>query len=262
MVAEADQERLNGGLAHIYRALDRDEERGRLSQERHRRALERIQGTVDLKDLAFADLVIEAVTENIGLKREIFGTLGDACPPDTILASNTSSLSLSEISAASGRQDRSIGLHFFNPPTVLKLVEIVTTADTSQRTIEQSMAFCDSIDRITVRVQDTPGFIVNRLLVPFIYDAIRMVEAGVASPEDVDQACKVGLNHAMGPLATADLVGLDTLAQIGDSMFEEFGDRRFKPPTLLRRMVSLGRLGRKSGHGILIEPADKEAVSS
>ena len=124
------------------------------------------------------------------------------------------------------------------------------------------MAFCDSIDRITVRVQDTPGFIVNRLLVPFIYDAIRMVEAGVASPEDVDQACKVGLNHAMGPLATADLVGLDTLAQIGDSMFEEFGDRRFKPPTLLRRMVSLGRLGRKSGHGILIEPADKEAVSS
>jgi 3-hydroxybutyryl-CoA dehydrogenase len=248
-VVEADQARLEGGLQRIRTGLLRDVERGRLSQERHDRALLRLHGASSTSDLADRDIVIEAIVEEIGAKRTVFGQLGQACLPETILASNTSSLSLSEIAGASGRPDKVIGLHFFNPPTALKLVEVIASASTSPDTVESAMAFCDTIDRVTVRVHDTPGFIVNRLLVPFIFDAIRMVEASIATATDVDQGCRTGLSHAMGPLATADLIGLDTLAQIGDAMFEEFGEPRFKPPTALRRMVSLGQLGRKTGSG-------------
>jgi 3-hydroxybutyryl-CoA dehydrogenase len=248
-VVESDKDRLESGLQRIRTGLSRDVERGRLSQERHDRALQRLHGASSISDLADRDIVIEAIVEEIGAKRAVFEQLGQVCRPETILASNTSSLSLSEIAGASGRPDRVIGLHFFNPPTVLKLVEVIASASTSPDTVESAMAFCDTIDRVTVRVHDTPGFIVNRLLVPFIFDAIRMVEASVASATDVDQGCRIGLSHAMGPLATADLIGLDTLAQIGDAMFEEFGEPRFKPPTALRRMVSLGQLGRKSGCG-------------
>ncbi len=250
-LVEAEEGRLASSIQRVSKALERDVERGRLSAERFGRAIERLRGTTKLEELRDADLVIEAIPEDIVQKREVFRALGTTCRQTTILASNTSSLSLSEIASASGRNDRTIGLHFFNPPTVLKLVEVITTADTSPATVETAMVFCDSIDRITVRTQDSPGFVVNRLLVPFIFDAVRMVESQIASPEDVDSACKVGLSHAMGPLATADLIGLDTLVQIGEAMFAEFGDPRFKPPTLLRRLVSLGRLGRKSGIGIL-----------
>lgn len=249
VVVEADNGRLAAGISAIKSRLARDVERGRLTQERYERALRRLMGSSRMDEMEDRDLVIEAVTEDPGVKREVFGQLGMVCPPSTILASNTSSLSLSELAAASGRPERVIGLHFFNPPTALRLVEVVSSDSTSPETIEESMAFCDSIDRLTVRVKDTPGFIVNRLLVPFIFDAVRMVESGTATAEDIDQACKVGLNHAMGPLATADLIGLDTLIQISESMFEEYGEPRFKAPTMLRRMVSLGHLGRKSGSG-------------
>jgi 3-hydroxybutyryl-CoA dehydrogenase len=194
-------------------------------------------------------LVIEAVVEDLPTKQHLFAELSGVCETEAILASNTSSLSLSALAAASRRPESVIGLHFFNPPTVLRLVEVISSESTSQATIDEAMAFCDSIDRLTVRVKDTPGFIVNRLLVPFIFDAIRTVESGTATAEDIDQACKVGLNHAMGPLATADLVGLDTLLHISESMFEEFGEPRFKAPTMVRRMVSLGHTGRKSGKG-------------
>ena len=191
----------------------------------------------------------EAAVEDLPTKEQIFSQLGDVCGAEAILASNTSSLSLSTLAAASHRPESVIGLHFFNPPTVLRLVEVISSESTSEAATEAAMAFCDSIDRLTVRVKDTPGFIVNRLLVPFIFDAIRMVESGTATAEDIDQACKVGLSHAMGPLATADLIGLDTLLHISESMFEEYGEPRFKAPPMLRRMVSLGNWGRKSDKG-------------
>ena len=248
-VLEVDQQRLDQGLGAVKSRLARDVERGRLAQERYERALHRLKGSTDIQDLAGCDLVIEAVVEDLATKQRLFAELGRVCKPEAILASNTSSLSLSALAAASGRPDQVIGLHFFNPPTALRLVEVISSESTSRATIDEAMALCDSIDRLMVHVKDTPGFIVNRLLVPFIFDAIRLVERGTASAEDIDQACKVGLNHAMGPLATADLIGLDTLIHISESMFEEYGEPRFKAPTTLRRMVSLGNLGRKSGKG-------------
>lgn len=248
-VTESEPERLEEGLATIKRRLGREVERGRLSRERHDRTLARLKGVETLNGFADSDLVIEAVIEELPLKKDLFEQLGDVCKENAILASNTSSLSLSEMAASSGRPEQVIGIHFFNPPTVLPLVEVISSESTSQETIDAAMAFCDSIDRLTVRVKDSPGFIVNRLLVPFIFDAIHMLEGGIASAEDVDQACKVGLNHALGPLATADLIGLDTMIHISDAMFEEYGEARFKAPTTLRRLVSLGHLGRKSGRG-------------
>ena len=249
VIVEADLERLEQGMARIQVRLAHDVERGRLSQEGHDRALQRLHGSVELSDLADRDLVLEAIAEDIDVKRRLFEELGRVVRSGAILASNTSSLAVSELAGVSGRPDRVLGLHFFNPPTALRLLEVIVPTSASEETVAAAMEFCDSIDRVTVRVQDTPGFIVNRLLVPFIYDAIRMVEGGVASAEDIDQGCLMGLNHAMGPLATADLVGLDTLAAIGDAMFESYGEPRFKPPTILRRMISLGELGRKSGRG-------------
>ncbi len=248
-VTEEDPDRLEEGLATIRRRLNREVDRGRLSRERHDRTLRRLRGAPSLEGLANSDLVIEAVVEDLPIKKDLFESLGEVCKADAILASNTSSLSLSEMAASSHRPEQVIGIHFFNPPTVLPLVEVISSTSTSQETIDTAMAFCDSIDRLTVRVKDSPGFIVNRLLVPFIFDAIQMVEAGTATAEDVDQACKVGLNHALGPLATADLIGLDTMIHISDAMFEEYGEPRFKAPTILRRLVSLGHLGRKSGRG-------------
>ena len=248
-VSEEDPERLEEGLAAIRRRLRREVARGRLSRERHDRTLSRLNGAATLDGFARSDLVIEAVVEDLPMKKRLFEELGAVCKPDAILASNTSSLSLSELAASSGRPEQVIGIHFFNPPTVLPLVEVISSESTSAETIDEIMAFCDSIDRLTVRVKDSPGFIVNRLLVPFIFDAIRMVESGIATAADVDQGCKVGLNHALGPLATADLIGLDTMIHISDAMFEEYGEARFKAPSMLRRLVSLGHLGRKSGRG-------------
>jgi 3-hydroxybutyryl-CoA dehydrogenase len=250
-VLDVDDGRVQRGHDAIRSRLERDVARGRMTDDTCNRALDRIGGTTQYEDLAGCDLVIEAALENLDAKREVFKRLGTATGPETILASNTSSLPLSDMAAASGRPDKVIGLHFFNPPYALRLVEVVIPESTSQETVDTAMAFCDTIDRVTVRVKDTPGFIVNRLLVPFIFDAIHLVESGTASAQDVDQACRIGLNHAMGPLATADLIGLDTLLAISEAMFEEYGEPRFKAPTSLRRMVSLGHLGRKTGRGFL-----------
>jgi 3-hydroxybutyryl-CoA dehydrogenase len=248
-VLELNQQLVDKGLGGIKRRLGRDVERGRLNQEECDGTLGRLKGTTDMKDLSTCDLVIEAIVEDPSTKQQFFADLGRVCKPEAILASNTSSLSLSTMAAASGRPEKVVGLHFFNPPMILRLVEVISTESVSQDTIDEGVAFCESIDRVVVRTKDTPGFIVNRLVVPFVFDAIRLVESGTATAEDVDQGCKAGLNHAMGPIATADLVGLDTLLHIGDSMFEEYGEPRFKAPTMLRRMVSLGHLGRKSGKG-------------
>ena len=250
-VLDVDKERVGRGEDTIRVRLQREVSRGRMSQDACDRALNRITGTTRYDDLAECDLVIEAAVEDLAAKREVFKRLGSVTKRPAILASNTSSLPLSDLAAASGRPENVIGLHFFNPPYALRLVEVVMTESTSQETIDSAMVFCDTLDRITVRVKDTPGFIVNRLLVPFIFDAIHLVESGTATAQDVDQACRTGLNHAMGPLATADLIGLDTLLYISEAMFQEYGEPRFKAPTSLRRMVSLGHLGRKTGRGFL-----------
>jgi 3-hydroxybutyryl-CoA dehydrogenase len=248
-VLDVDDERVARGHDAIRARLERDVARGRMTGDTCERALGRITGTTSYEDLGGCDLVIEAAVEDLAAKREVFKRLGTVTDPGAILASNTSSLPLSDMAAASGRPERVIGLHFFNPPYALRLVEVVIPESTSRETVDAAMEFCDTIDRVTVRVKDTPGFIVNRLLVPFIFDAIHLVESSTASAQDVDQACKIGLNHAMGPLATADLIGLDTLLYISEAMFEEYGEPRFKAPTSLRRMVALGHLGRKSGRG-------------
>jgi len=248
-VLDVDDERVTRGVDTIRARMERDVARNRMTQDTCERAMRRLHGTTTYDDLAACQIVIEAAVEDIAAKREVFKRLGAVTPPETILASNTSSLPLSEMAAASKRPGKVIGLHFFNPPYALRLVEVVVQDSTDETTVADAMAFCDSINRVTVRVKDTPGFIVNRLLVPFIFDAIHLVESGTATAQDVDQACKIGLNHALGPLATADLIGLDTLLFISESMFEEYGEPRFKAPTSLRRMVSLGHFGRKTGRG-------------
>jgi 3-hydroxybutyryl-CoA dehydrogenase len=251
-IVDIDQPRVEAGIAGIRKRLEREAERGRIPATGAEDALSRLSGESDwdsLASLSKVDAVIEAVIEDFDVKTALFKRLGAACRPEALLASNTSSLPLSDLAAASGRPERVIGLHFFNPPWALKLVEIVSTASTTEETLADALQLCEKLGRVPVQVKDTPGFIANRLLVPFIFDAIDLLDSGVATAEDVDQACKVGLNHTMGPLATADLIGLDTLKLIAESMFEEYGEPRFKAPTLLRRLVSLGHLGRKTGRG-------------
>ncbi len=251
-LVDLDQRRVERAIEGIRQRLAREAERGRISPEAAEAAGHRLAAADDVDDLssvARTEAVIEAVVEDLEVKARIFRRLGEVCRPDALLASNTSSLPLSDLAAASGRPERVIGLHFFNPPWALKLVEVVSTASTTEETLNDALALCQQLDRVTVQVKDTPGFIANRLLVPFIFDAIELLQTGVASAEDIDLACRVGLNHAMGPLATADLIGLDTLKAIAESMFEEYGEARFKAPTLLRRLVSLGHLGRKTGRG-------------
>ena len=249
VVVDADEAQLERGLARIKSGLEREASRERLTQEQLERAIAGLTGSRQLSDVADVDIVVEAIIEEIGPKRELFAQLGEVCSGDTVLASNTSSLSISELAAASGRPGSVVGLHFFNPPTVLRLVELTTTVSSTPEAVERAAEFCDGIDRVTIRASDTPGFVVNRIFVPFVFDAIRMLESNVASAEDIDQGCQLGLSHRMGPLATADLIGLDTLASVGDALFEAMGETRFKTPTLLSRLVSLGKLGRKSGSG-------------
>ncbi len=251
-LVDVDQQRVDAAIEGIHKRLLREAERGRISAEDCEASYQRLTGVADIETLnsmARVDAVIEAVVEDLDVKGKIFHRLGEVCTPGALLASNTSSLPLSDLAAASKRPERVIGLHFFNPPWALKLVEIVSTASTTDETLTDAMRFCEKLGRVAVQVKDTPGFIANRLLVPFIFDAIDLLDSGVSSAEDIDNACKVGLNHTMGPLATADLIGLDTLKLIAESMFEEYGEPRFKAPTLLRRLVSLGHLGRKTGRG-------------
>lgn len=251
-LVDVDQQRVDAAIEGIHKRLLREAERGRISAEDCEASYQRLTGVADIETLnsmARVDAVIEAVVEDLDVKGKIFHRLGEVCTPGALLASNTSSLPLSDLAAASKRPERVIGLHFFNPPWALKLVEIVSTASTTDETLTDAMRFCEKLGRVAVQVKDTPGFIANRLLVPFIFDAIDLLDSGVSSAEDIDNACKVGLNHTMGPLATADLIGLDTLKLIAESMFEEYGEPRFKAPTLLRRLVSLGHMGRKTGRG-------------
>ena len=249
VVRELSADLLARGLARIDASLGRAVERGKLDAASARAARERIRGTVDLADLRESDLVIEAVVELMAEKKAVFSELDRLCPPHTLFASNTSSLSITEMAAATGRPERVVGMHFFNPVPVMPLVEVVRGLRTAEETVEAAKAFAATLGKRVVVVKDTPGFIVNLLLVPYLLDAVRALELGVASRDDIDTAVTLGLNHPMGPLTLLDFVGLDTTYYIAQAMYEEFKDPRYAPPPLLKRMVLAGYLGRKTGRG-------------
>jgi 3-hydroxybutyryl-CoA dehydrogenase len=254
-VVEADQGLLDRGLHGIHRSLDGLVDKGRLPPAERDAARARLAGTVQLEDLGGADLVIEAITENPALKKETFARLDRICPPHAILASNTSSCTITELAAATKRPAQVLGLHFFNPAPVMKLVEVIRTILTGDPAFRTAWAFVQSLGKTPVAAQDTTGFVVNRLLVPYLLEAIRLLESGVASKEDIDQAMKLGCGYPMGPFTLLDLVGLDTTLYVAEVMFQEFREPRFAPPPLLRRMVMAGHLGRKSGKGFYDHPA-------
>jgi len=248
-VREINQELLNKGLANIQKSMGRAVDKGKLTAEERDAAWARIHGTVDMRDLADCDLVIEAAIENMELKKQIFQELDGLLAPHAIIASNTSSLCVTEMASVTKRGDKVLGMHFFNPVPVMPLLEFVRTILTSDETMALAQQFGASLGKTMVTAKDTPGFIVNYLLIPYALDAVRMVENGVATKEDIDTAIRLGLNHPMGPLTLLDFVGLDTCLFIADAMFQEFKDPKFAAPPLLRRMVLAGHLGRKSGKG-------------
>jgi 3-hydroxybutyryl-CoA dehydrogenase len=246
---EASDELVESGRRRIETSMARAVDRGKLDAKVSEETLARVSGTTDPNDLADADLVIEAATEDADTKRTVFRRLDEVVRPEVVLASNTSSIPIVDLGAATKRADRVIGMHFFNPVPVMGLIEIVKAITTSDETVEFAREYGAALGKITVLSRDRAGFIVNTLLIPYLNDAIRMLEEGFASREDIDAAVDLGLNHPMGPLRLADLIGLDTCAQIGDVLYEEFKDARFAPPPLLRRMVAARQLGRKSGRG-------------
>ena len=249
VVREISEDLLQKGLGRIQKSLSIAVARDKISQEQADQTIERIKGTLDLAEFANCDLVIEAAVENMDLKKEVFVQLDQILPPHAILASNTSSLCITEMASVTHRGDRILGIHFFNPVPVMPLIEFVRTILTSDETMAIARDFGASLGKTMVTAKDTPGFIVNRLLIPYLLQAVQVYEDGLATREDIDAAIKFGLNHPMGPLTLLDLVGLDTTLFIADAMYDEYKDPRYAAPPLLRRMVLAGHLGRKSGKG-------------
>jgi 3-hydroxybutyryl-CoA dehydrogenase len=249
IVREVSDDVATRGHAAIRKSLDRAVERGKLEAATRDEVFGRIRMTTQLEELADCDIIIEAVTEDLELKNGMFRTLDEVCPAHTILASNTSSLTIADMAAATKRPDRFVGLHFFNPVPVMKLVEVVRTIATSEEAYRTAFDFAKSLGKEPVEAKDASGFIVNRLLVPYMLDAIRCLEQGLASIEDIDRSMTLGTGYPMGPFTLADFVGIDTLYRIADIMFDEFREPRFAPPPLLRRMVALGYFGRKTRRG-------------
>lgn len=249
VVREISDEEIAKGRASIEKSLARAVEKGKLDAADRDAALDRISLSTDLGSLEDVDIVIEAVVEDIEVKKDVFGKLDEVCKADTIFASNTSSLTIVEMAADTGRPDRMVGLHFFNPVPVMKLVEVVRTISTSEETFERSMEFARSLGKEPVACRDNSGFIVNRLLVPYMLDAIRSLESGVGTLTDIDKAMKLGCGYPMGPFTLSDFVGIDTLYRIAEIMFDEYRETRFAPPPLLKKMVTAGYYGRKSGRG-------------
>jgi len=249
LAREIDQKFIDGGMKRIDGSLARVVKSGKLSEDDAKTARGRIRGTTSLAEFKDRDLVIEAVIEVIEPKKEVFAELDRVCPPATIFASNTSSLPIIEIAAATKRPDRFAGLHFFNPPVVMQLVEIVKALTTSDATIEALRAFVTKLGHQPVVCKDSPGFIVNRLMVPIMLEAVRALENGVATVEDIDKAVKLGLRHPMGPFELIDYTGVDINYHVANVFFDEFRDPRWAPPALLKRMYLAGQLGVKTGKG-------------
>ncbi len=248
-VREVSAELIDKGFTNIDKNLARLVQRGTLTAAQRDAARNRLRGTTKLDDLAGCDLIIEAITEQLAPKKELFRALDAVCPAQTIYASNTSSLSITEMAVATRRPERFVGLHFFNPVPIMRLAEVIRTIATDPKVYEEVAAFAGRLGKTAVRTSDRTGFVVNRLLVPYLLDAVRALEEGVATIPDIDQAMKLGCGHPMGPLTLLDFVGLDTTYYIANIMFDEFKERRFAPPPLLKRMVMAGWNGRKSGRG-------------
>jgi 3-hydroxybutyryl-CoA dehydrogenase len=249
VVREVSGELLEKGLKSIEKNLNRLVEKGTLTEAAKGEIRGRLKGTTSLEDLKDCDVVIEAIVEQLPVKRELFAALDALCPPHTIFASNTSSLTITEVAAATKRPQRFVGLHFFNPVPVMKLVEVVRTIATDPVVYEEMVAFGAKLGKTPVRASDSGGFIVNRLLVPYLLDAIRALEEGVGSVVDIDNSMKLGCGYPMGPFTLLDFVGLDTTYYISQIMFDEFKEKRFAAPPLLKRMVLAGWHGRKTGRG-------------
>jgi 3-hydroxybutyryl-CoA dehydrogenase len=249
IVREVSDELVRKGLARIDGSLGRAVEKGKLTAAERDQTRGRVSATTQLSDLSSCDIVVEAIVENLDVKKDTYRELDRLCKPETIFCSNTSSLTITEMSAATSRPDRFAGLHFFNPVPVMKLVEVVRTIATSAETEKTVLEFARSLGKEPIRAQDNSGFVVNRLLVPYLLDAVRALEEGVGSREDIDKGMELGCGHPMGPLKLLDFVGLDTTYYIAEIMFNEYREKRFAPPPLLKRMVLAGRLGKKSGRG-------------
>ena len=246
---EATPDLVERGRQRLETSLGRAVERGAIAEDQRRAALERVRGTTSIDDLSDAELILEAATEDRDIKQALFRELDGVVRPEVVFGSNTSSIPIVDLGAATERPDRVVGIHWFNPVPVMGLVEVVRSITTSDETVEFARAFGAMLGKTTVLSRDRAGFIVNTLLIPYLNDAIRMLEDGFATREDIDTAIHLGLNHPMGPLRLADLIGLDTCLQISNVLYEEFRDARFAPPPLLKRMVTAGHLGRKTAKG-------------
>lgn len=249
IVRDIKQEFVDRGLAGINKGLTKLVAREKMTEEVKEEILSRISGTTDMNLAADCDLVVEAAVENMEIKKKIFAELDGICKEETILASNTSSLSITEVAAATKRPDKVIGMHFFNPAPVMKLVEIIKGMATSQETFNKVKELSENIGKTPVEVAEAPGFVVNRILIPMINEAAEILSEGIASAEDIDTSMKLGANHPMGPLALGDLIGLDVCLAIMDVLYKETGDSKYRASTLLRKYVRAGWLGRKSGRG-------------
>lgn len=249
IVRDIKEEFVDRGIAGITKGLEKQVAKGKMTEEDKEAILSRISGTTDMKLAADCDLVVEAAIENMKIKKEIFAELDSICKPEAILASNTSSLSITEVASATKRPDKVIGMHFFNPAPVMKLVEIIKGIATSQETFDAVKELSVAIGKEPVEVAEAPGFVVNRILIPMINEASFILQEGIASVEDIDTAMKYGANHPMGPLALGDLIGLDVCLAIMDVLFTETGDNKYRASSILRKYVRAGWLGRKSGKG-------------
>jgi 3-hydroxybutyryl-CoA dehydrogenase len=262
VVRDVSKELLDRGRAGIEKSLAKFVEKGKLDAAARDATLKRLTFTTTVADLKTADVVVEAITEDLSLKNALFKELDALCGPATIFASNTSSLTIAEMAAATKRADRFVGLHFFNPVPLMQLVEVVRTVTTSDETFKRAFAFAKSLGKEAVAAKDNSGFIVNLLLVPYLLDAIRAVERGVGSVPDIDKAMQLGCGYPMGPLTLLDFVGLDTTYHIAEIMFKEYREQRYAPPPLLKRMVLAGMYGKKSGKGFYNYSANPPTVNS
>ena len=249
IVRDIKDELVQSGIVRINNVLSKLVSKGKMTEETKEDILSRISGTTDMNLAADCDLVVEAEIENMKIKKEIFAELDKICKPETILASNTSSLSITEVASATNRPEKVIGMHFFNPAPVMKLVEIIRGMATSQETFDAVKELSVAIGKEPVEVEEAPGFVVNRILIPMINEASFILQEGIASVEDIDTAMKYGANHPMGPLALGDLIGLDVCLAIMDVLYNETGDTKYRSSSILRKYVRAGWLGRKSGRG-------------
>ena len=243
------QQFCDNSIARMKGSLDKMVSKGKMDQAEADKIMANVSTTVDLAPLADCDLIVEAILENVQIKKDTFAELDKICKPETIFASNTSSISITEIASATKRTDKFIGMHFFNPATVMKLVEVIRGFGTSDETFQIIKDLSEAIGKTPVEVQEGPGFVVNRVLIPMINEAITILEDGIASAADIDTAMKLGANHPMGPLALGDLIGLDVCLNSMNVMYSETGDSKYRPAYLMKKMVRAGKLGRKTGEG-------------